>query len=51
MLEKIILLSISYFCIGTELRFLSAPSSSPSEKGNSDTYEKTDSEKWQAQAI
>ena len=24
MLEKIILLSVSYFCVGTELRFLSA---------------------------
>lgn len=25
MLEKIILLSVSYFCVGTELRFLSSP--------------------------
>jgi hypothetical protein len=24
MLEKIILLSVSYFCVGTELRFLSS---------------------------
>jgi hypothetical protein len=25
MLEKIILLSVSYFCVGTELRFLALP--------------------------
>lgn len=27
MLEKIILLSVSYFCVGTELRFLSSNTS------------------------
>ena len=32
MLEKIILLSVSYFCVGTELRFLSDPSHSSSSQ-------------------
>ena len=44
-LEKVILLSISYFCIGTELRFLS------SSKKDAKQYSKDESEKWQAQAI
>ena len=47
LLEKVILLAISYFCIGTELWFL-ANSKSDKEKG---IYSKDDSEKWQAQAI
>jgi len=29
MLEKIILLSVSYFCVGTELRFLSNSNRTP----------------------
>jgi hypothetical protein len=50
MLEKIILLSVSYFCVGTELRFLSSPSSS---KGKSEPlqYTKADSEMWHATAL
>jgi len=32
MLEKIILLSVSYFCVGTELRFLSAANQGAKEK-------------------
>ena len=44
LLEKVILLAISYFCIGTELRFL-ANSKSDKEKG---IYTKDDSAKWQA---
>ena len=61
MLEKIILLSVSYFCVGTELRFLSdnakgkgsstkpiyADSSLMGEKG----YTKQDSEMWHAMAL
>lgn len=43
-LEKVILLSISYFCIGTELWFLSN-SKNEKEKG---LFTKDDSEKWQA---
>ena len=35
MLEKIILLSVSYFCVGTELRFLSAANQSTKEKTKS----------------
>ena len=32
MLEKIILVSVAYFCIGTELRFLSSTASAAPEK-------------------
>ena len=32
MLEKIILLTVSYFCVGTELRFLNNNSSQTDEK-------------------
>jgi len=59
MLEKIILLSVSYFCVGTELRFLSSNVSSikpakqvygempdPDQK-----YVKADSEMWHAMAL
>lgn len=56
MLEKIILLCISYFCVGTELRFLSGVNT----KAKTDTkeaalkkitndakgYSKSESEKW-----
>ena len=44
LLEKIILLCVSYFCIGTELRFLS-------QKESSQNYPKTESEKWHAKAL
>jgi hypothetical protein len=56
MLEKIILLSVSYFCVGTELRFLSAanketkPSSDYGSSSES-TYTKVDSEMWHAMAL
>jgi len=40
LLEKVILLSISYFCIGTELWFLS------NTKNEKAIYTKEDSEKW-----
>jgi hypothetical protein len=60
MMEKIILLSVSYFCVGTELRFLSASNSKdkapvkqvygempdPDQK-----YVKADSEMWHAMAL
>lgn len=32
MLEKLILVSVAYFCIGTELRFLSSAAPSGAEK-------------------
>ena len=63
MLEKIILLSVSYFCVGTELRFLSGASGgkeSSKQKGPSysdlhstgdQTYTKADSEMWHAMAL
>ena len=42
MLEKIILLSVSYFCVGTELRFLSAANLGKEKqlanKANNSTY-------------
>jgi len=41
-LEKVILLSISYFCIGTELRFLSTSK----QKEQKTSYSKDESEKW-----
>lgn len=65
MLEKIILLSVSYFCVGTELRFLSkqvnAGKGSKGEhggnqddpEGNSElkNYRLEDSEMWHAMAL
>ena len=42
MLEKIILLTVSYFCVGTELRFLSQ---------KEENYTKKDSEMWHAKAL
>ena len=66
MLEKIILLSVSYFCVGTELRFLSkqfnAGKGAKPEAGgtagmedaeNSDAkkYRLEDSEMWHAMAL
>ena len=35
MLEKIILLSVSYFCVGTELRFLSTPTTTSKDSKSS----------------
>jgi hypothetical protein len=62
MLEKIILLSVSYFCVGTELRFLSTSQAPPSSKRGAasypdlgdaaqPTYSKADSEMWHAMAL
>ena len=59
MLEKIILLSVSYFCVGTELRFLSGGPGNAKEKKPSfsdlhtpeQTYTKADSEMWHAMAL
>ena len=65
MLEKIILLSVSYFCVGTELRFLSkqfnASKGHRSEQGgvmedienssDSKKYRLEDSEMWHAMAL
>jgi F0F1-type ATP synthase assembly protein I len=54
-LEKIVLLSISYFCVGTELRFLSQNKAKAQEYEDkvsvSDKYDKGESEKWQAKAV
>ena len=43
MLEKIVLVSVSYFCIGTEMRFLMS-------KGNNQVAKK-DSEAFHAKAL
>jgi len=59
MLEKIILLSVSYFCVGTELRFLSKQSGKqskqivedPDEGPESKKYLLEDSEMWHAMAL
>ncbi len=58
MLEKIILLSVSYFCVGTELRFLSAAAKEKPAKGAGSYseiqevgYTKADSEMWHAMAL
>jgi hypothetical protein len=59
MLEKIILLSVSYFCVGTELRFLSGAAGNVKEKKPSYSefgevekgYTKADSEMWHAMAL
>ena len=61
MLEKIILLSVSYFCVGTELRFLSKQFSGKNQKeqgmedleGNTESkkYRLEDSEMWHAMAL
>ena len=59
MLEKIILLSVSYFCVGTELRFLSKQFSSKSSKeqgmeeleSEAKKYRIEDSEMWHAMAL
>lgn len=59
MLEKIILLSVSYFCVGTELRFLSKQTNKaqkqvmddPDESPESKKYLLEDSEMWHAMAL
>jgi len=58
MLEKIILLSVSYFCVGTELRFLSTTKETKPSKAvygelpDSETkITKADSEMWHAMAL
>ena len=60
MLEKIILLSVSYFCVGTELRFLSItqPKDSKQQKtvygetpDPDQKFTKADSEMWHAMAL
>ncbi len=50
MLEKLILLSVSYFCVGTELRFLSS-NNNPSKDKQEPSYSKADSEMWHAMAL
>jgi hypothetical protein len=59
-LEKIVLLSIAYFCVGTELRFLSQNKSKSQDKEDKSKLEKEEekekigkkeSEKWQAKAV
>ena len=55
MLQKIILLTVSYFCVGTELRFLNN-SSEEKAKGNKSLdrerkLKKEQSEMWHAQAL
>jgi len=58
MLEKIILCTVSYFCVGTELRFLSSPEKKKGEKESAKeeskdgrVYTKADSEMWHAMAL
>ena len=59
-LEKIILLTVSYFCVGTELRFLNNSSSAAEEMKNgrktsttetTKKFKKEQSEMWHAQAL
>lgn len=57
-LEKIVLLSIAYFCVGTELRFLSQSKNKNKESqilrtnsAETEKYTKKESEKWQAKAV
>jgi hypothetical protein len=57
-LEKVVLLSIAYFCVGTELRFLSQSKNKKQEsrqtsspKPGEEKYSKKESEKWQAKAV
>jgi|TARA_B110000285_G_C14962892_1_gene532557 hypothetical protein len=54
MLQKIILLTVSYFCVGTELRFLNNASDDSKNKGSSHNEKrskKEQSEMWHAQAL
>ena len=58
-LEKIILLSVSYFCVGTELRFLcqkvvpkKGQVAAPEEdEKQQPVYTKSDSEMWHGKAL
>ena len=54
-LEKVVLLSIAYFCVGTELRFLSQNKKNKLDSKNlndtNEKYSKAESEKWQAKAV
>jgi hypothetical protein len=55
MLQKIILLTVSYFCVGTELRFLNNTSEDKNRAGSTMDREKRlkkeQSEMWHAQAL
>lgn len=44
LLEKIVLLSVSYFCVGTEIRFLHT-------KINHKKFHKKDSEMWHSKSL
>jgi len=44
LLEKIVLLVVSYFCVGTEIRFISA-------KVKDTKIERKDSDMWHAKAL
>lgn len=51
LLEKVVLLSISYFCVGTELRFLSQNQKTEGVTVKSGNEKYSESEKWQAKAV
>lgn len=51
MLEKIILLTVSYFCVGTELRFLNNASEDKKVGEIEKKLKKEQSEMWHAQAL
>ena len=51
MLEKIILLTVSYFCVGTELRFLNNTSQDSRQIEIEKQKKKIQSEMWHAQAL
>jgi hypothetical protein len=48
MLEKIILLTVSYFCVGTELRFLNNASDDKKNTELEKKLKKEQSEMWHA---
>lgn len=50
-LEKVVLLSIAYFCVGTELRFLHQNQKGENSQNQNEKYSKKESEKWQAKAV
>ena len=47
LLEKIVLLTVGYFCVGTEIRFLSTNVA----KGKNNKFVQKDSEMWHAKAL
>ena len=58
MLEKLVLLSVSYFCVGTELRFLYNQQNNQTSKSkdiesqlSSSNYTLNDSEMWHGMAL